>query len=54
MSSEQIEDVMSAMSEMGVNVVENDEEAEAEAEKDGSSAEIAGDEGAAKKTACGP
>ncbi|MHA6317318.1 RNA polymerase sigma factor RpoD [Altererythrobacter sp. CAU 1778] len=32
MSSEQIEDVMSAISEMGVNIVENDEEAEAEAE----------------------
>ena len=30
MSSEQIEDVMSAISEMGVNIVENDEEAEAE------------------------
>ncbi len=32
MSSEQIEDVMSAISEMGVNVVENDEEAEPESE----------------------
>jgi RNA polymerase primary sigma factor len=34
MSSEQIEDVMSAISEMGVNIVENDEEAEAENESD--------------------
>jgi RNA polymerase primary sigma factor len=32
MNSEQIEDVMSAISEMGVNIVENDEEAEAESE----------------------
>ncbi|WP_114519884.1 RNA polymerase sigma factor RpoD [Altererythrobacter sp. ZODW24] len=47
LSSEQIEDVMSAISEMGVNVVQNDEEAEAE--KDSGPAEIAGDEGAAKK-----
>ncbi|MGB7408481.1 MAG: RNA polymerase sigma factor RpoD [Pontixanthobacter sp.] len=30
MSTDQIEDVMSAISEMGVNIVENDEEAEAE------------------------
>jgi RNA polymerase primary sigma factor len=35
MSSEQIEDVMSAISEMGVNIVESDEDAEAEAEQDG-------------------
>ncbi len=49
LSSEQIEDVMSAISEMGVNVVQNDEEAEAE--KDSGPAEIAGDEGAGKKTA---
>ncbi|NVE93723.1 RNA polymerase sigma factor RpoD [Altererythrobacter lutimaris] len=34
MNSEQIEDVMSAISEMGVNIVENDEEAEAEAEQE--------------------
>ncbi|MGX7926022.1 RNA polymerase sigma factor RpoD [Tsuneonella sp. HG094] len=32
LSSEQIEDVMSAISEMGVNIVENDEDAEAEGE----------------------
>ena len=31
LSSEQIEDVMSAISEMGVNIVETDEDAEAEA-----------------------
>ena len=34
MSSEQIEDVMSSISEMGVNIVENDEEAQEEAEKE--------------------
>ena len=33
MSSEQIEDVMSAISEMGVNIVENDEESEGESEE---------------------
>ncbi len=33
MTSEQIEDVMSSLSEMGVNIVENDEEAEAEKER---------------------
>jgi len=32
MSSEQIEDIMSAINEMGINVVENEEEAEEEAE----------------------
>ncbi|NVD43736.1 RNA polymerase sigma factor RpoD [Qipengyuania atrilutea] len=55
MSSEQIEDVMSAISEMGVNIIENDEEAEAEAEAD-NEAEVEeigkeGDEKAAKKPA---
>ena len=34
LSSEQIEDVMSAISEMGVNIVENDEDAEAESDGD--------------------
>ncbi|WP_299192434.1 RNA polymerase sigma factor RpoD [uncultured Erythrobacter sp.] len=64
MSSEQIEDVMSAISEMGVNIVENDEEAEAEAEQEAEVAEIAVDGGkkepkkevkpaAAKKTTTG-
>jgi len=33
MSTDQIEDVMSAISEMGVNIVENDEEAESEVEE---------------------
>lgn len=42
MSSEQIEDVMSAISEMGVNVVENDEEAEGEAEPETEVEEISG------------
>ena len=41
MSSEQIEDVMSAISEMGVNIVENDEEAEAENEQENEVEEIA-------------
>src|SRR5678816_1461733 len=34
MSSEQIEDIMSAISEMGVNIVESDEDAEDEEEKE--------------------
>ncbi len=38
MSSEQIEDAMSAISEMGINVVENDEEAQEEAIKEGPAA----------------
>ncbi|WP_336986559.1 RNA polymerase sigma factor RpoD [Altererythrobacter aquiaggeris] len=50
MTSEQIEDVMASLSEMGINVVENDEEAEAEAEKKNNGpAEIVGNEGAATK-----
>ncbi|MCR2833950.1 RNA polymerase sigma factor RpoD [Parerythrobacter lacustris] len=44
MNSEQIEDVMSAISEMGVNIVENDEEAEAEGEQQDEVEEIADDE----------
>jgi RNA polymerase primary sigma factor len=40
MSSEQIEDIMSAISEMGVNIVEKDEDAEEEAEPDDSDDEI--------------
>jgi len=39
MSSEQIEDVMSAISEMGVNIVESDEDAEAQ-DEEGSSEEM--------------
>jgi len=51
MSSEQIEDVMSALSEMGVNIVENEEadedepEAEAEAEPEGALDETGDGEG---------
>jgi RNA polymerase primary sigma factor len=41
MSSEQIEDVMSALSEMGVNIVENDEEGEEEEQAE----EAASDDG---------
>jgi len=45
MSSEQIEDVMSAISEMGVNIVETDEDAaEEDAENDGDDAEEASSE----------
>ena len=62
MNSEQIEDVMSAISEMGVNIVENDEEAEAEAEQEAEVEEMSvGDDkkdakkpaAAAKKTTTG-
>ncbi len=38
MSSEQIEDAMSAISEMGINIVENDEEAQEEAAPEGPAA----------------
>lgn len=57
MSTDQIEDVMSAISEMGVNIVENDEEAEAEADAESDEVEeIGGDDDgdepkAAKKAA---
>jgi len=51
MSSEQIEDVMSAISEMGVNIVDNDEEAEAEAEKESEVEEIQAGGKEAKKAA---
>jgi RNA polymerase primary sigma factor len=40
MGSDQIEDVQTALSEMGVQIVENDEEAEAEAEQDAEVEEI--------------
>ncbi|GAA4643873.1 RNA polymerase sigma factor RpoD [Pontixanthobacter gangjinensis] len=40
MDTDQIEDVMSAISEMGVNIVENDEEAEAEKEQESEVEEI--------------
>jgi len=44
MSPDQIEDIQTALSEMGVRIVENDEEAEAEAEQDAEIEEIAVDE----------
>jgi RNA polymerase primary sigma factor len=44
MSSEQIEDVMSALSEMGVNIVENEEADEEEAEPDPGVEEVEGTE----------
>ncbi|MFV0644344.1 MAG: RNA polymerase sigma factor RpoD [Sphingomonadaceae bacterium] len=58
MSSEQIEDVMSAISEMGVNIVENDEEAESESDveeidTDSKPAKTVATAATAKKTATG-
>ncbi|MDX1704511.1 MAG: RNA polymerase sigma factor RpoD [Altererythrobacter ishigakiensis] len=53
MSPDQIEDIQTALSEMGVQIVENDEEAEAEAEQDAEVEEMQVGEGAkkdAKKT----
>ena len=44
LSSEQIEDVMSAISEMGVNIVETDEDAEAESDSEDEADEIGSDE----------
>ncbi len=52
MDSDQIEDVQTALSEMGVQIVESDEEAEAEAEQEAEVAEMqvgAGDKKDAKK-----
>ncbi|MXP46714.1 RNA polymerase sigma factor RpoD [Altererythrobacter luteolus] len=56
MTTDQIEDVMSAISEMGVNIVENDEEAEAEKEQESEVEEISvGKDGKeAKKAPAGP
>ena len=51
MSSEQIEDIMSAISEMGVNVVENDEEAEPESEVEAIDGKAARPAAGAKKAA---
>ena len=48
MSSDQIEDIQSALSDMGVQIVESDEEAEAAAEEDSEVEEIAA--GAKKDT----
>ncbi len=42
MSSEQIEDIMSALNEMGVNVVENEDEGDPSPEKEESEASVAG------------
>ena len=63
MTTDQIEDVMSAISEMGVNIVESDEDAEAEKDQeseveeigdsDGKDSEVAKKSAAAKKTATG-
>ncbi len=53
MNSEQIEDVMSAISEMGVNIVESDEDAEAEGDSDNDSdvEEISADDAPEKSKA---
>ncbi|OHT20261.1 RNA polymerase sigma factor RpoD [Edaphosphingomonas haloaromaticamans] len=45
MSSEQIEDVMSALSEMGVNIVENEESGEEDQQEDGDDEVVGVDEG---------
>ena len=51
MSPDQIEDIQTALSEMGVQIVENDEEAEAEAEAEAEVEEMAvGDDDAKKDT----
>ncbi|MEE4200686.1 RNA polymerase sigma factor region1.1 domain-containing protein, partial [Erythrobacter sp.] len=58
MSPDQIEDIQTALSEMGVQIVENDEEAEAEAEQEAEVEEMqVGDDGKKKeavKTAAKP
>ncbi|MEO1729709.1 MAG: RNA polymerase sigma factor RpoD [Pseudomonadota bacterium] len=51
MSPDQIEDIQTALSEMGVQIVENDEEAEAEAEAEAEVEEIAVGEDDTKKDA---
>jgi len=52
MSPDQIEDIQTALSEMGVQIVENDEEAEAEAEAEAEVEEMSvGEEEAEEKTA---
>ena len=51
MSPDQIEDIQTALSEMGVQIVENDEEAEAEAEQEAEVEEMqVGDDGKKKDT----
>ena len=47
MSPDQIEDIQTSLSEMGVQIVENDEEAEAEAEQEAEVEEMSVGEGAA-------
>ncbi|MHA6333639.1 RNA polymerase sigma factor RpoD [Qipengyuania sp. CAU 1752] len=54
MSPDQIEDIQTALSEMGVQIVENDEEAEAEAEQASEVEEIAGSAKDDKKDAKKP
>jgi RNA polymerase primary sigma factor len=55
MTSEQIEDVMSSLSEMGVNIVESDEEAEAEKERQQEQvAEISGGDDKTKQNVPAP
>ncbi len=49
MSPDQIEDIQTALSEMGVQIVENDEEAEAEAEQEAEVEEMQVDENGKKK-----
>jgi RNA polymerase primary sigma factor len=44
MSPDQIEDIQTALSEMGVQIVESDEEAEAEGEEDGEAEDIVADD----------
>ncbi|GAA3797300.1 RNA polymerase sigma factor RpoD [Qipengyuania pelagi] len=52
MSSDQIEDIQSALSDMGVQIVESDEDAEAEAEKDSEVEEMqVGEDGKKSKAA---
>ena len=51
MSPDQIEDIQTALSEMGVQIVENDEEAEAEAEAEAEVEEMEVDEDGDKKPA---
>jgi RNA polymerase primary sigma factor len=46
MSSEQIEDIMAAISEMGVNIVENDEDAQEDNENDNEVEEVDSDDSA--------
>ncbi len=51
MSTDQIEDVMSAISEMGVNIVENDEEAENDGDQESEVEEISSDDSSPRKDA---